>query len=467
MSALQLPPVKTAYFLGIGGIGMSALARHALALGWNVGGYDKTPSPLTDALVSEGIWFTTDERVESLPAHFNTPGQVLVVWTPAIPADHPQRIHFSQGGFAFHKRAEVLAAWANEGLCVAVGGTHGKTTTSSLLAWILHQAGTGARAFLGGIATNFGSNRVAGTGPITVVEADEFDRSFLHLSPHVAVITSTDADHLDIYGTPEGARLAFESFASLTLDHGGTLLEAQGLNLGGITYGVDALDAAYSAANLRTEGGFQVFDLRLDGIEVRGVRAGLPGKHNIENAVGAAAAAHLLGVDAAEICAALASFRGVARRFDVRVRNESTVYIDDYAHHPTELRAALRAARQLYPNRPLTALFQPHLYTRTRDFLPEFAEALQEADTVVLLPIYPARELPLPGITSEALAAAFPPERRPLVLAAQEAVDWVRKTEPSLFLTLGAGDIDRLVPLFEAHFNAQSQTESHQSAPKK
>ena len=457
MSALQLPPVRTAYFLGIGGIGMSALARHALALGWKVGGYDKTPSPLTDALVAEGAWFTTDDSVESLPAAFNTPGEVLVVWTPAIPADHPQRIHFSQGGFAFHKRAEVLAAWANDGLCVAVGGTHGKTTTSSLLAWILFQAGTGARAFLGGIATNFGSNRVAGTGPITVVEADEFDRSFLHLRPRVALVTSTDADHLDIYGTAEGARLAFEAFAELTLGNGGTLLEANGLNLGGIAYGVDAPDAPYSASNLRTEDGYQVFDLRLESVEIRGVRAGLPGRHNIENAVGAAAAAHLLGVNTEDICAAIASFRGVARRFDVRVRTEATVYIDDYAHHPTELRAALRAARQLHPSRPITALFQPHLFTRTRDFLPEFAEALQEADTVVLLPIYPARELPLPGITSEALAAAFPEEKRPQVLAPQEAVDWVLKANPSLLMTLGAGDIDRLVPVFEAHFTQLSQ----------
>jgi UDP-N-acetylmuramate--alanine ligase len=457
MSALQLPPVRAAYFLGIGGIGMSALARHALALGWEVGGYDKTPTPLTDALVAEGVWFTTDDTVDSIPPQFTTPGEVLVVWTPAIPTNHPQRVHFSEGGFAFHKRAEVLAAWANDGLCVAVGGTHGKTTTSSLLAWILFQAGTGARAFLGGIATNFGSNRVAGTGPITVVEADEFDRSFLHLRPRVALITSTDADHLDIYGTAEGARLAFEAFAALTLDHDGTLLEAMGLNLGGIAYGVDAPDAAYSASNLRTEDGYQVFDLRLETVEILGVRAGLPGRHNIENAVGAAAAAHLLGVGAKDICAAIASFRGVARRFDVRVRTDATVYIDDYAHHPTELRAALRAARQLHPNRPLTALFQPHLFTRTRDFLPEFAEALQEADTVVLLPIYPARELPLPGITSEALAAAFPEEKRPQVMSPQEAVEWVLRTHPSLLMTLGAGDIDRLVPVFEAHFTQHSQ----------
>lgn len=457
MSALHLPPVRAAYFLGIGGIGMSALARHALALGWKVGGYDKTPSPLTDSLVEEGVWFTTDDSVESLPIPFNTPGEVLVVWTPAIPADHPQRIHFAQGGFAFYKRAEVLAAWANDGLCVAVGGTHGKTTTSSLLAWILFQAGTGARAFLGGIATNFGSNRVAGTGPITVVEADEFDRSFLHLRPRVALITSTDADHLDIYGTAEGARMAFEAFAALTLNNGGTLLEAHGLNLGGIAYGVDAPDAAYSAFNLRTEDGYQVFDLRLENVEILGVRAGLPGRHNIENAVGAAAAAHLLGVKTEDICAAIASFRGVARRFDVRVRTDATVYIDDYAHHPTEIRAALRAARQLHPNRPLTALFQPHLFTRTRDFLPEFADALQEADTVVLLPIYPARELPLPGITSEALAAAFPEEKRPQVLSPQAAVEWVLSTQPSLLMTLGAGDIDRLVPVFEDHFTQHSQ----------
>jgi UDP-N-acetylmuramate--alanine ligase len=443
--------------LGIGGIGMSALARHALALGWKVGGYDKTPTPLTDALVAEGVWFTTDDSVESLPTPFNTPGEVLVVWTPAIPADHPQRIHFAQGGFAFYKRAEVLAAWANDGLCVAVGGTHGKTTTSSLLAWILFQAGTGARAFLGGIATNFGSNRVAGTGPITVVEADEFDRSFLHLRPRVALITSTDADHLDIYGTAEGARMAFESFAALTLKNGGTLLEANGLNLGGIAYGVDAPDAAYSAFNLRTEDGYQVFDLRLDNVEVLGVRAGLPGRHNIENAVGAAAAAHLLGVTTEDICDAIMSFRGVARRFDVRVRTDATVYIDDYAHHPTELRAALRAARQLYPSRPLTALFQPHLFTRTRDFLPDFAEALQEADTVVLLPIYPARELPLPGITSEALAAAFPEGKQPQVLDPQEAVEWVLQANPSLLMTLGAGDIDRLAPGLEDHFTKHSK----------
>lgn len=450
---LQLPPVRVAYFLGIGGIGMSALARHAMALGWTVGGYDKTPSPLTDALVKEGIWFTTDERVEALPPVFNQPHDVLVVWTPAVPGNHPQRIHFESSGFACFKRAEVLAAWANEGICVAVGGTHGKTTTSSLLAWILHQADTGTRAFLGGIATNFGSNRVAGTGPITVVEADEFDRSFLHLRPRIALVTSTDADHLDIYETPVGARLAFESFARITLQNGGTLLEAGGLNLGGISYGVDLPEAPYRATSLRMEEGFQAFDLHLDGTVMRGVCAGLPGLHNIQNAVGAAAAAHLLGVPAEAIAAGIRTFRGVARRFDVRHRSAQSVYIDDYAHHPTEIRAALSAARQLFPNKRLTAVFQPHLFTRTRDFLDEFALSLQTADEVFLLPIYPARELPLPGITSEALAAAFPEGKQPRVLSPEEFIDWTRQNQPELLLTLGAGDIDRIVAPLEALFS--------------
>lgn len=447
--AFQLPPVRVAYFLGIGGIGMSALARHALALGWTVGGYDKTPSPLTDALVQEGVWFTTDERVEALPEVFNQPTDVLVVWTPAVPADHPQRVHFAASGFVCHKRAEVLAAWANEGICVAVGGTHGKTTTSSLLAWILHQAHTGARAFLGGIATNFGSNRVAGTGPITVVEADEFDRSFLHLRPRIALVTSTDADHLDIYGTAEGARLAFESFAEITLHNGGTLLEADGLHLGGIAYAVDSPTAPFRATSLRMEEGFQVFDLHLDGVEIPSVRAGLPGLHNIQNAVGAAAAAHLLGVSPEAIAAGIQSFRGVARRFDVRHRSDQAVYIDDYAHHPTEIRAALSAARQLFPNKRMTAVFQPHLFTRTRDFLQDFALALQMADEVFLLPIYPARELPLPGITSETLAAAFPEGCQPRVLTPDELVAWAHQNRPELLLTLGAGDIDRLVAPIE------------------
>jgi len=454
---LHLPPVRVAYFLGIGGIGMSALARHALALGWTVGGYDKTPSPLTDALVQEGAWFTTDERVEALPPVFNQPNDVLVVWTPAVPAHHPQRIHFASSGFACFKRAEVLAAWANEGICVAVGGTHGKTTTSSLLAWILHQAHTGARAFLGGIATNFGSNRVAGTGPITVVEADEFDRSFLHLRPRIALVTSTDADHLDIYGTAEGARLAFESFAQITLHNGGTLLEADGLHLGGISYGVDLPDAPYRATSLRMEEGYQVFDLHLDGTDVYGVRAGLPGLHNIQNAVGAAAAAHLLGVSEESIAAGIQSFRGVARRFDVRYRSAQAVYIDDYAHHPTEIRAALSAARQLYPNKRMTVVFQPHLFTRTRDFLADFALSLQMADEVFLLPIYPARELPLPGISSEALANAFPEGQQPRVIMPDEVVDWTRQNQPELLLTLGAGDIDRLVAPLEQLFSSGFQ----------
>lgn len=442
-----LPPVQTVYFLGIGGIGMSALARHALALGWTVGGYDKTPSGLTDALQSEGAWFTTNEQLSGLPSVFNRPQEVLIVWTPAIPANHPQLIYFKNEGFSLFKRAEVLAAWANEGICVAVGGTHGKTTTSSLLAWILHEGGTGARAFLGGVATNFGTNCIEGTGPITVVEADEFDRSFLHLSPSVALVTSTDADHLDIYGTAEGVRLSFETFAQQTLQQGGRLLERSGLHLGGIPYGVEDSSLPFYADNLRLENGHQWFDLHLQEHCFPKVRAGLPGRHNIENAVGAAAAAFLLGVPLDSIAASIGSFRGVARRFDVQLHSEKSIYVDDYAHHPTEIRSTLTAARQLYPNRALTVVFQPHLYSRTKDFMPEFATALSLADVVFLLPIYPARELPLEGITSEALAALMP--TRPQVLTKEEMVQKVAEIQPVLLMSLGAGDIDRLVADFK------------------
>jgi UDP-N-acetylmuramate--alanine ligase len=287
----------------------------------------------------------------------------------------------------------------------------------------------------------------------------------LHLRPRIALVTSTDADHLDIYGTPEGARLAFESFAHITLLNGGTLLEAGGLNLGGISYGVDLPEAPYRATSLRMEEGFQVFDLHLDGTEVNGVRAGLPGLHNIQNAVGAAAAAHLLGVSAEAIAAGIQRFRGVARRFDVRYRSAQAVYIDDYAHHPTEIRAALSAARQLYPNKRMTVVFQPHLFTRTRDFLDEFALSLLTADEVFLLPIYPARELPLPGITSEALAAAFPEGQQPRVLSPEEVIDWTRQNQPELLLTLGAGDIDRLVAPLEDLFSHGFQPLNSPSAP--
>ena len=426
-------------FLGIGGIGMSALARWALAQGMTVSGYDKTPSPLTDALSAEGARVRFDDRAEAAPSEPAT----WVIYTPAIPAQHPQLRQALERGQTVMKRAAFLGLLANEGTCLAVAGTHGKTTTSCLLTWIVYQSGRPVQAFLGGISSNLQSNFLAGPAEITVVEADEFDRSFLHLHPAAAVITSTDADHLDIYGDAGHVAEAFGLFAG-QCDRVYRSASASGVP--GVEYGLE--QQAYRAENVRVENGKQHFTLVLGEERVDHVQAGLPGMHNIENAVAAACLAHHVGLSAEEIAQGISSFTGVRRRFDVRWTAPGQAYIDDYAHHPTEITRLLDAVHSLYPGQSVALLFQPHLFSRTRDFMPEFAQALGQADRVGILPIYPAREASIPGITSEVLVSQIPGA---VLVPASEGVNWLAAQPEAIKLTVGAGDIDRLVEPFVEH----------------
>jgi len=421
-------------FIGIGGIGMSSLARWAMAQGIAVTGYDKTPSPLIDTLVQEGA----EVRYSDALSDWSIPATAWVVYTPAVPASHPQLQVAKASGRTVLKRAELLGRIANSGRCLAVAGTHGKTTTSSLLAWLLHQAGVPVQAFLGGISSNLKSNFLPGPAEITVVEADEFDRSFLHLRPEVAAITSTDADHLDIYGEAHQVQSAFGAFAAQCQ----TVYRSSHAHLNaGQAYGL--AQEVYRAEDIRIEGGRQVFTLVLGEERIEQVAAGLPGLHNIENAVAAACLARHAGLTLAQIAAGIASFTGVQRRFERVFDSGAEVFIDDYAHHPTEIKRLLEAVRSLYPGRSVAVLFQPHLFSRTRDFLPGFQAELQSADAVGLLPIYPAREAALPGVTSEALAEGIPGA---MVVPYAEGAAWLAQRPEAIKVTLGAGDIDRLVP---------------------
>lgn len=440
--------LKEVYFLGIGGIGMSAIARYFHAQGIRVSGYDKTPSPLTDELVASGMQVSFEESVESLPESVKTGGEdVLIVYTPAIPKQHKQKVYFEEQGRRLYKRSEVLGLITQSNPTLAVAGTHGKTTTSTLLTHLMVQAGVDCTAFLGGIAVNYASNYIEAKQPESapvIVEADEYDRSFLTLHPHMALISSMDADHLDIYGESSAFEEGFRQFASQV---NGKLFVREGLNPGKAefyTYGISQT-ADYRAESVRIENGAYVFDLHTPTAVIRDLRCGLPGRHNVENAVGASAIALEYGISPEKLREALASYRGVKRRFEYIVRAENKVYIDDYAHHPTELSAFIKSARELFPDKPLLGIFQPHLFTRTRDFMPGFAESLSMLDTLVLMDIYPAREEPIEGIDSAALLNLVSIADKHL-LPREAIVDFVQERNPEVLLSMGAGDIDRLVP---------------------
>lgn len=420
-------------FLGIGGIGMSSLARWALAQGIEVTGYDKTPSALTDTLIQEGAALRFSDRAEDGETDLAT----WVIYTPAIPLSHPQLLAAKERGQRVLKRAEFLGQLANAGTCLAVAGTHGKTTTSCLLAWIIHQSGRPVQAFLGGISSNLNSNFLAGPADITVVEADEFDRSFLHLNPTAAAITSTDADHLDIYGDAAQVMNAFGQFAQQCQK---VFRSASAEDLVGVAYGLQ--NEHYRAENIRVAEGIQRFRLVLGHESIDDVIAGLPGMHNIENAVAAACLAREVGLSMEDIRRGISTFKGVRRRFDLRWSAPGEAYVDDYAHHPTEITRLLDAVHSLYPGKRVALLFQPHLFSRTRDFMKGFAEALGAADDVALLAIYPAREEAIPGIDSEALASLIPGAQ---VLSAEDGQSWLVHQGADIKLTVGAGDIDRLV----------------------
>ena len=445
---------RNIYFIGIGGIGMSAIARYYNAKGFRVSGYDKTPSPLTHALENEGIEVHYEDNTSYVPKDIET---TLVVYTPAIPKDMGELVYVQENGYRVIKRSRMLGEITQGQRCMAVAGTHGKTTTSTLLSHIFTASGEGCSAFLGGISKNYGSNLLIHQNDVVVVEADEFDRSFLQLYPETAVITSMDADHLDIYGDESHIREAFKAFASQV---SGTVIVKKGLDITAedteakiLTYSYNDPSADFHAVLTEGDGnGRSHFDLHWPGGVIRDCMVGIPGWVNIENAVAASAIGLTYGLDPEKIKEALAGFSGVRRRFDIRLENERCIYIDDYAHHPREIAASLTSIRGNYPGRKLTAIFQPHLYTRTRDFAEGFAEALSHADRLILLDIYPAREEPIPGVTSEIIFDGVSLDDK-VLLRKEELMRHLESLEApqnEVYMTIGAGDIDRFVePLAE------------------
>jgi len=441
---MELSNIKRVYLVGIGGIGMSGLARYFHHLGCVVCGYDKTSTELTGELQHEGIPVVFDDSADWIPSSFHTPDEnTLIIFTPAVPKDSVILNFFKNSGFELFKRSQVLGIISRGMFTVAVAGTHGKTTTSTMIAHILKASGNDCSAFLGGISTNYHTNVLYGKNNVVVVEADEYDRSFLTLHPDIAVITSMDADHLDIYGDHGHLEESFRLFAS-QIKPGGKLIHKKGLPLNtGFTYAVEA-DADASAHNVRIENGDFYFDFSNGTTTIADIRLGIPGTHNVENAVAAIEAALLLDIPADSVKDALGSFAGVKRRFEYIVKNDHQIYIDDYAHHPEELKACIRSVKKLYPGKKLTTIFQPHLYTRTRDFADGFAEALDMVDELLLLDIYPARELPIEGVSADMLLERMKLENKRKT-GKKEVIEIVRNEKPELLLTVGAGDIDQLV----------------------
>ena len=454
------------YFLGIGGIGMSALARYFLHEGRRVAGYDRVRSHLTDQIEAEGAVVHYEEDPALIPADFRDPATTIVVYTPAVPADHAELRWFRQNGFEIVKRSQMLGYLSQGKFVIAVAGTHGKTTTTTLVAWLNHRVTGGGSAFLGGISRNFSSNLVLGRGRRLAVEADEFDRSFLRLYPDVAVVTSADADHLDIYGTHEAVKEAFSQFVR-QIRPGGSLIIKRGVDIVIDNPGIAVYRYSYDepcdfyARNVQLlEGGHYRYDLVTPSGAFEGCTLGVPGWVNIENAVAAvasvwcAAKAGGTPLDADKLRGALASFSGVKRRFEFYVNTPKQVYMDDYAHHPRELAATLTSVRKMFPGRRITALFQPHLYTRTRDLHAEFAEALSHADEVVLLPIYPAREEPIPGITSEIIARRVAAPCR--IVDRDHLADEVAAMDTDVVISFGAGNIDACCPALAERLKMKS-----------
>ena len=456
---LQQSDIQKLFFLGIGGIGMSALARYFHHRGYEVAGYDRTPSPLTKELEKEGIPVTYDDEASVMEDRFAAYNakHTLVVRTPAVPEDSVLYTRLREQGYDIRKRAEVLGIVTRQMRALCVAGTHGKTTTSTMLAHLLYQSEVGGNAFLGGISVNYGTNLLLDKNSnMVVIEADEYDRSFHHLRPYMSVVTAVDSDHLDIYGTPEAYREAFAQYTSLitgalVMKHGIALEPRLQPGVKCYTYGVlnDQIsnDIDFYADNIRVGEGRIDFDFHTPASVLPDVRLGVPVWVNIENAVAAMAVAWLNGVTEKELRRGIASFKGVQRRFNIHVNTPEVAYIDDYAHHPEEIATAIDSIRKLFPSRRLIGVFQPHLYTRTRDFADAFARVLSTLDEVVLLPIYPARELPIAGVDSEMLLDKITnPNKKILQKAALVEYLSSRKDEGTVILTVGAGDIDRLVP---------------------
>ncbi|MCB0379961.1 MAG: UDP-N-acetylmuramate--L-alanine ligase [Flavobacteriales bacterium] len=441
---MDLTRVKQVYFLGVGGIGMSALARYFKSFGCVVSGYDKTKTTLTEQLEREGINIHYDENLDKIPSEIKSNQQdSIVIYTPAIPKNNAEYLFFIEQNIRLYKRAEVLGLITKNYLTIAVAGTHGKTTTSSIIAHVLNECGVDTIAFLGGISLNFNSNLLLNIKAKTVVvEADEFDRSFLTLSPNIAVVTSIDADHLDIYGDKNEMHKSYQDFVN-KIDKTGVLItkpeNTAALKFENtITYHVKN-EANYFPIKIKIEEGTYV--LSIDDVIIR---LGFPGIHNVENAIAAYVVAKQLKLDKTKVVKALEGYRGVKRRFEYHVKSPKLVYIDDYAHHPEELNVCISSVKELYPNKKITGVFQPHLFSRTRDFLDEFATSLSLLDNLILLDIYPARELPIPGVTSQILLEKVRCENKKLVQK-EELLSYVAENDFEVFLTLGAGDIDVFV----------------------
>ena len=453
------------YFVGAGGIGMAALERYFLAMGKRIAGYDRTPSELTHALEQEGVHIDYDEDPSLIPDYCRDPQRTLVVYTPAIPDTHQGLTYFRNGGFEVVKRAALLGVVTSHSKGLCFSGTHGKTTTSSMAAHILHSSGIGCNAFLGGVLRNYDSNfLLSATSPYSVIEADEFDRSFHHLRPYVAVVTSTDPDHLDIYGTPENYLESFAHFTSL-IQPGGSLIIHTGLALkprvpqSVKTYTYSRDEGDFHATNIRRGDGSITFDMVTPWETVPDISLGVPVEINIENALAAMAACRLVDVPQDAMREAVATFQGPKRRFEFWLKEpgeQGRVMIDDYAHHPDELRASLASVRALYPNRRLTVIFQPHLYTRTRDFAPGFASALSLADEVILLPIYPAREEPIPGVNSEMILNQVTSTKK-CIYSKENLIKSIHLSNFDVLLTAGAGDIANLLPDICAEYKKQKR----------
>ena len=445
---MNLKTINNVYFIGIGGIGMSALARYFVANGKQVAGYDKTESDITRALQDLGIQIHFNDNITEVAPDFLNKEEALVIYTPAVPKNHSELNYFNTNGFNVIKRSVALGEITKQTTCLAVAGTHGKTTTTSILGHLLKCCNVPVTAFLGGISENYSSNLILNGTDVTVVEADEFDRSFLTLSPDLACITSMDADHLDIYGDADELTKSFKAFAK-RIKPRGKLFVRNGLPINGITYGIDD-DSDYCAKHIKIENGSYVFDVQTPNGLYKDFKFNLPGRHNLSNAIIALAMAVDFGCPHNQLAKGLASYKGVKRRFTYQIKTDDFVFIDDYAHHPEEINAVHQAVREMYPNKKVLAVFQPHLFSRTKDFANEFARSLSNFDEIILLDIYPARELPIEGVTSEWLLNKIENPNKKLV-EKSELIDEIKKSSANIVMTLGAGDIgEEVKPIKEA-----------------
>lgn len=435
---MNLEQIHRVYFIGVGGIGMSALARYFAFINKTVVGYDKTESPLTQELSNSGIAIHYNDDVEQIPSEFKNPENTLIVYTPAVPSSHSEYQYFLANGFVIKKRSEVLGLITKDSFCFAVAGTHGKTTTSSILAHLLKETGVKMTAFLGGISEDFNSNFLLEGTEYSVVEADEFDRSFMQLTPDVACVTSMDADHLDIYGDAQELERTFVDFTK-RLKPNGKLFVRNGLPLEGLTYGIED-DSDYCIRNIKIEHGTYIFDLETPEANLKGVEFNKPGRHNLLNGLVAFAMAMQAGSPPHRLAKALSTFKGVQRRFSYKIKNDDFIFIDDYAHHPTEINAVFEAISEMHPNKKVLAIFQPHLFSRTRDFADNFAKSLSQFENILLLDIYPAREEPIVGIDSQWLLEKITSTNKTLI-SKEQIISEIKIQNPEVLVTMGAGDI--------------------------